>query len=72
MTQAPKLPRNGRWVNVKNLSNLDWGSSVTVKGFDVVCVSLGQVAVVWHLRFSLVIVPEASTAPDFFAKLNPA
>ena len=41
-----------------------------MKGLDGVSFGFGQAAVAWHFRFSLVIEPEASTAPDFFANLN--
>jgi hypothetical protein len=57
-------------VDVENLSNLDLASFLAVKGFDGVSSGLGQAAVGWHFRFSLVIEPEASKAPDFFANLN--
>ena len=57
-------------MNVENLSNLDLGSSLAVKGLDVVSLGLSQAAVAGHFRFSLVIEPEASTAPDFSANLN--
>ena len=57
-------------MNVENLSNLDLGSSLAIKGFDGVSLGLGQAAGAWHFRFSLVIEQEASAAPDFFADLN--
>lgn len=57
-------------MNVENLRNFDLGCSLKVKGLDSVSLGLGQAAVTWHSRFSLVIEPEAFAAPDFCANLN--